>query len=126
MWSLTATVANHQKITIKIEALLDNIQRICKSIDRNSLQNHSHPMHIIASSEPQPFRLDVPQGNIGGTSVVAVGNDMSNKDVNNNFMKGVTIDSLNLPLDYPLVMKTDVGGISSRSCWGRPVFLGCK
>jgi FkbM family methyltransferase len=108
MWSLTAAAANHQTFTI--EALSDNVQRICKSIGRNSLHNRTHLMHIIASSEPQMFRLDVPQGNIGGTSVVAVGNDMSNKDVNNHFLKGVTIDSLNLPIDSPVVMKIDVEG----------------
>ena len=42
--------------------------------------------------------------------MVAVGNDMSNKDVNNHFLKGVTIDSLNLPIDSPVVMKIDVEG----------------
>ena len=109
MWSLTAAVANHQTFTI--EASSDNVQRICKSIDRNSLHNRTHLMHIIASSEPQMFRLNVPKGNMGGTSVVAVGNDISNKDnVNNHFLKGVTIDSLNLPLDSPVVMKIDVEG----------------
>ena len=96
------------------------MQRICKSIGRNSLHNRTHLMHIIASSEPQVFRLDVPQGNIGGTSVVAVGNDMSNKDVNNHFLKGVTIDSLNLPIDSPVVMKIDAEGHELE------VLLGCK
>ena len=122
MWSLTAAAANHQTFTI--EALSDNVQRICKSIDRNSLHNHTHLMHIIASSEPQTFRLNVPQGNIGGTSVVAVGNDISNKDdVNNHFLKGVTIDSLNLPLDSPVVMKIDVEGHELEVLLGATGFL---
>ncbi len=80
-------------------------------------------MHIIASSEPQKFRLNVPQGNIGGTSVVAVGNDMSNKDVNNHFLKGVTIHSLNLPLDSPVVMNIDVEGHELEVLLGETGFL---
>ncbi len=121
MWSLTAAAANHQTFTI--EALSDNVQRICKSINRNSLHNCTHLMHIIASSEPQTFRLNIPLGNIGGTSVVAVGNETSNEVVNNNFVKGVTIDSLDLPLDFPVVMKIDVEGHELQVLLGATGFL---
>jgi hypothetical protein len=74
------------------------------------LHDCTHLMHIIASSKPQTFCLGILQGSTGGTSVVGVGNKMSKKDVNNNFVKGITINSLNQPLDLWVVMRVDVEG----------------
>ena len=121
MWSLAAAAANHQTFTI--EALWGNIERICKSINRNSLHNRIHLMHIAATSEPQTFRLDIQEGNIGGTRVFPIMNETSKKDVDSNEVQGVTINSLNLPLDRPLVMKIDVEGHELQALLGATSFL---
>mmetsp|Transcript_3699 Transcript_3699/g.6757 ORF Transcript_3699/g.6757 Transcript_3699/m.6757 type:complete len:284 (-) Transcript_3699:9-860(-) len=118
MWSLTAAAANHQTFTI--EVLSDNWKRFCKSVNiNNSFHNRTHLLNIAASSKPETFRLNVPNNNKGGTRVFAVGND-THEDGD---VKGVTIDSLNLPIDRPVVMKLDVEGHELHALLGAIDFL---
>ena len=106
MWSLTAAAANYESFTI--EALPDNCKRFCKSVEKNSFHNVTHLMNVAATSEAARFRMNVPQGNVGGTRVYPVGEDTEDGD--NGVVMGIPIDSLNLPMNRPVVMKIDVEG----------------
>jgi len=129
MWTITAAMSNH--LTFTIEALSDNVERICKSIERNSLYNLTNLMHVAATSEPQTFRFNVPAGNIGGTSVIATTSTENNitsppekeSDHDIKVVNGVTISSLKLPLDKPVVIKIDVEGHELQALLGAIDFL---
>ena len=70
MWTLEAAAANHQTLTL--EPSRDNYERICETVNRNQFHDRIHLMTIAATSVPATFTLNVPRGNKGGTSVVAV------------------------------------------------------
>ena len=119
MWSLTAAAANYESFTI--EALPDNCKRFCKSVEKNSFHNVTHLMNVAATSEAARFRMNVPQGNVGGTRVYPVGEDTEDGD--NGVVMGIPIDSLNLPMNRPVVMKIDVEGHELQALLGATNFL---
>ncbi|OEU07338.1 hypothetical protein FRACYDRAFT_174573 [Fragilariopsis cylindrus CCMP1102] len=110
MWTLEAAAANHQTLTL--EPSRDNYERICETVNRNQFHDRIHLMTIAATSVPATFTLNVPRGNKGGTSVVAVEKSTTGTDTDSNggiiTIQGFPIDSLHLPLDRPVVMKVDV------------------
>ena len=126
MWSLTAAAANHDAFTI--EALPANCQRFCKSVAKNDFYNRTRLMNVAATSEPDTFRMNVPPDNAGGTRVYSVGNNTPiikgvNIEADDLIVKGVPIDSLNLPLNRPVVMKIDVEGHELQALYGAINFL---
>lgn len=118
MWSLTAAAAGYETYTI--EALPANCKRFCKSVDRNDFYSTTNLMNIAATSEPETFKLSVPKGNIGGTRVIAV--DSNNTD-GEEVVKGVPIDTLNLPMNRQVVMKLDVEGHELQALLGAMSYL---
>jgi hypothetical protein len=88
-------------------------------------------MHIAATSEPQTFPYNVPAGNIGGTSIIATTLTENNitsppeKETDHDIkvVNGVTINSLNLPIDKPVVIKIDVEGHELQALLGAIDFL---
>mmetsp|Transcript_31376 Transcript_31376/g.66819 ORF Transcript_31376/g.66819 Transcript_31376/m.66819 type:complete len:365 (+) Transcript_31376:119-1213(+) len=120
MWSLSAAAADHPTFTI--EALSANIKRLCKSVHKNPVMaKNTHIMHVAATAEPETFKFDVPKGNMGGVRVVAVGRGESTDGVE--VIRGVPIDSLDLPTDRPVVLKIDVEGHELQALWGAIKFL---
>lgn len=119
MWSLTAAAGGYQTITI--EPFVENYKRICKSVDKNSFHDRVNLLSIAATAAPAMFRLEVPDRNKGGTRVVVVEEDetLGTKDT----IHGIPIDSLNLPLDRPVVMKLDVEGHELQVLLGAKNFL---
>lgn len=126
MWSLTAAAANHDAFAI--EALPANCQRFCKSVVKNDFHDRTRLMNVAATSEPDTFRMNVPPDNAGGTRVYSVGNNTPiikgvNIEADDLMVKGVPIDSLNLPLNRPVVMKIDVEGHELQALYGAINFL---
>jgi FkbM family methyltransferase len=121
MWTLSAAAAKKQTFTI--EPSPDNFKRICKTVNKNAFHDRIHLMTIAATTKPETFRLNVPRGNKGGTSVTSVSeqDDLAKEDVN--VIKGFRIDSLNLPTDRPVVMKVDVEGHELQALLGAMSFL---
>jgi len=94
---------------------------------------------VAATSQPETFRLEIPVNNKGGTKVIphplpkegagaandnAKANDNKGNDNDNvSIIKGVTIDSLNLPIDRPVVIKVDVEGHELQALTGALSFL---
>ena len=118
MWTLAAAAANHQTFTM--EPSRENYEQICKTVNKNQFHNRIHLMTIAATSVPATtFTLNIPRNNKGGTSVVvaatATGTNKTDLDSDSDTkitttIQGFSIDSLNLPLDRPVVMKIDVEG----------------
>ena len=125
MWTLEAAAANHQTLTL--EPSRDNYERICETVNRNQFHDRIHLMTIAATSVPATFTLNVPRGNKGGTSVVAVEKSTTGTDTDSNggiiTIQGFPIDSLHLPLDRPVVMKVDVEGHELEALMGALEFL---
>lgn len=122
MWTLVAATANYQTFTI--EALSTNVERICNTVVKNSFQNRTHLMHVAATDVPgQTFSLNVPIKNKGGTRVIAVGNDTTKNNEDNEVVKGVMVDLLKLPIDRPVVIKLDVEGHELQALMGARNFL---
>jgi len=108
MWSLVAAAANH--VTYTFEPYKENYIRICKSITKNdSFDDRIHLFNVAATTEETTFRIDVPNRNKGGGRVAVIEkdeNESENQNINNDatkededsIVKGVTIDSLNLPM----------------------------
>jgi FkbM family methyltransferase len=121
MWTLSAAAAKKQTFTI--EPSPENFKRICKTVNKNAFHDRIHLMTIAATTKPETFRLNVPRGNKGGTSVTPVSeqDDLAKDDVN--VIKGFRIDSLNLPTDRPVVMKVDVEGHELQALLGAMSFL---
>ena len=125
MWTLAAAAANHQTFTL--EPSRENYERICETVNRNQFHDRIHLMTIAATSVPATFTLNVPRGNKGGTSVVAVEKSTTGTDTDSNggitTIQGFPIDSLHLPLDRPVVMKVDVEGHELEALMGALEFL---
>ena len=123
MWSLTAAAAGYSTYTI--EPLRDNCIRVCKSVDKNDFYNRVHLLNVAATTTDTTFRLNVPSGNIGGTSVVRVDNNNTKHDDDDSVIKGVPINTLNLPIDNnrPVVMKVDVEGHELEALFGASTYL---
>jgi FkbM family methyltransferase len=138
MWTLSAAAAKKQTFTI--EPSPENYQRICKTVNKNSFHDRIHLLTVAATSQLETFRLEVPKNNKGGTMVIPhplpeeghgtadtgfandkKGNDNDNGNVR--IIKGVTIDSLNLPIDRPVVIKVDVEGHELQAFTGALSFL---
>lgn len=139
MWSLAAAAAN--KETFTIEPSPENYQKICHTVNRNLFHNRVHLLTIAATSKPETFTLIVPEGNKGGTKVSVAseqqkdaaakvqahahtgGGSTNNATTTTNVIKGYPIDSLNLPVDRPVVMKIDVEGHELQALQGAMEFL---
>lgn len=123
MWTLAA--ANVQKETFTFEPLKENYSRFCESVNKNSFNDRVHLLTIAATQTEQVFRLKIPRKNMGGTSVVPVTADDAEKVSRDgvNIIKGVSIDSLNLPTDRPVVMKMDVEGHELQALLGALEFM---
>jgi FkbM family methyltransferase len=120
MWTLSAAAANHPSITI--EAMPENAHKICGSVNKNSFHDLTHVVNIAATDKPTKFKFNVAKGNMGGTRVVElVGDVIDNTD--ENVVRGVPIDSLNLPTDKPVVLKLDVEGHEFMALSGAMQFL---
>jgi len=120
MWTLTAAAAGIPTVTI--EPSVENYSRICKTVHRNGWQNSNrfHLLTVGASDAAATFRLNVPSGNKGGTSLVAAAEaDPAAEGV----IQTVPIDSLHLPTDRPVVMKVDVEGHELKALLGARGFL---
>lgn len=120
MWSLSAAAANYQTFTI--EPLPENYVRFCRSVNKNSFHNRTHLINVAATDRPATFRLELSPGNMGGTRVVPVDDGVDNTD-NKNTVHGVTVDSLNLPTNYPVVLKLDVEGHELMALTGATQFI---
>ena len=108
MWSLSAAAANYQTVTI--EALPDNYRRFCLSVNKNVFHNRTHLLRVAATEQPAAFRFHKSRNNFGGTRVVPIdSNEYILKD-DKDIVQGVTVDSLNLPTQQPVVLKLDVEG----------------
>ena len=120
MWSLTAAAAGHQSFTI--EALPENYKRFCGSVNKNSFHDRTHLINIAATDKPATFRLALSRGNMGGTRVVPIDDSAVNSS-DKNIVWGVTVDSLNLPTNQPVVLKIDVEGHELMVLMGATEFL---
>lgn len=135
MWSLVAAAANH--VTYTFEPYKENYVRICKSISKNdSFDDRIHLFNVAATTEETTFRIDVPNRNKGGGRVAVIENnenESENQNINNDatkededsIVKGVTIDSLNLPIpnNHPIVLKIDVEGHELQALTGALNFI---
>lgn len=108
MWSLSAAAANYQTVTI--EALPDNYRRFCLSVNKNSFHNRTHLLRVAATDVPTAFRFRKFRNNFGGTRVVPLDSNEDNIKDDKDIVQGVTVDSLNLPTQLPVVLKLDVEG----------------
>lgn len=108
MWSLSAAAANYQTVTI--EALPDNYRRFCLSVNKNAFHNRTHLLRVAATEHPAAFHLQKAHKNFGGTRVVPLDSNEHILKNNKEVVQGVTVDSLNLPTQPPVVLKLDVEG----------------
>jgi len=120
MWTLSAAAANRQTFTI--EPSPENYKRICATVNRNLFHDRVNVMAIAATTTPELFQLNVPKGNKGGTSVVKISAEDAQTS-GSNIIKGLPIDSLNLPTNRPVVMKVDVEGHELQALLGAIEFL---
>ena len=121
MWTLAAVAANKQAFTI--EPSYENFSRICKTVNRNNFHDRVRLMTIAATSKPKLFRLDIPDLNQGGTHVIEIQADKVPRTDDKSIIKGYPIDSLDLPVDHPVVLKIDVEGHELEALSGAMEFL---
>lgn len=122
MWTLSAAAANRQTFTV--EPSPENYKRICATVNRNLFHDQVNVMAIAATTTPEFFQLHVPKGNKGGTSVAKISAEDAETS-GSNIVRGVPIDSLNLPIgkNRPVVMKVDVEGHELQALLGAIDFL---
>lgn len=121
MWSLSAAASNYHTVTI--EAFPDNYRRFCLSVNKNMFHNRTHLINVAATEQPVTFRFQKAHKNFGGTRVVPLDNSTSNEYDNKDIVQGITIDSLNLPIEQPVVVKLDVEGHELSALSGANNFL---